>query len=132
VLTNVPTAAANFAAYQTSLLPILAAHGITVGPEDKWYPTQMFQAYTSTFNGNARKAVGFKGGFNQIGTGNNMYSKPFGVAENGGTYPAWIEGNGDGLFFGFKENKTELLPFAAQSAGHPMVDNPNLTQLPGY
>ena len=132
VIANVPTNSANFNAYQTSLLPILAAHGQTVAAGDKWYPTQMFQAYTSTFNGNARKAVGFTGGFNQLGMGGNMYQKPFGVAENGGTYPVWIEGNGDGLFWGFQANKTELLPFAAQSAGHPMIDNPNLTQLPGY
>lgn len=132
VITNVPTNSANYTAYQNSLIPIITAHGQTVEPGDKWYPTQMFQAYTSTFNGNARKAVGFTGGFNQLGMGSNMYSKPFGVAENGGTYPVWIEGNGDGLFFGFQANKTELLPFAAQSAGHPMVDNPNLTQLPGY
>lgn len=132
VVQNVPTNASNFDAYQAALKTIVTAHGVSYETGDKWYPTQMFQAYTSTFNGNARKAVGFKGGFNTLQMGSNMYSKPFGFTENGGAYPSWIQGNGDGLFFGFQTNKTELLPFAAQSAGHPMIDNPNLTQLPGY
>ncbi|GAA5089682.1 hypothetical protein GCM10023210_14810 [Chryseobacterium ginsengisoli] len=129
---NVPTAAANYAAYQTALASIVTAHGQTVAAGDKWYPTKMFEAYTSTFNGNARKAVGFTGGFNAIQVGAIIYTKPTGSAENGGTYPNWIEGGGEGLFYGFVPNKTELLPFASASAGHPLVDNPNLTQLPGY
>ncbi|GEN75288.1 RagB/SusD family nutrient uptake outer membrane protein [Chryseobacterium hagamense] len=129
---NVPTNQANYAAYQATLATIVTAHGVAYQADDKWYPTQMFQAYTSTFNGNARKAVGFKAGFNTLQMGSSMYSKPFGYAENNGTYPTWVESDNDGLFFGFKPNKTELLPFAAASAGHPMIDNPNLTQLPGY
>ena len=129
---NVPTNSANYAAYQTALANIVTAHGQTVLPDDKWYPVNMFQAYTSTFNGNARKAVGFTGGFNTLQIGNIIYTKPTGSFENGGVYPNWIEGNGDGLFYGFIPNKTELLPFAAASAGHPLVDNPNLSQLPGY
>ncbi|MEY8759102.1 RagB/SusD family nutrient uptake outer membrane protein [Chryseobacterium tongliaoense] len=134
VATNVPVngTAAALQAYQTALANIVTAHGQTVAPDDKWYPVNMFQAYTSTFNGNARKAVGFTGGFNTLQIGNIIYTKPTGSAENGGTYPNWIEGGGDGLFYGFVPNKTELLPFAAQSAGHPLVDNPNLSQLPGY
>jgi hypothetical protein len=132
VVQNVPTAAANFAAYQTALASIVTAHGQTIAAGDKWYPTKMFEAYTSTFNGNARKAVGFVGGFNAIQVGAIIYTKPTGSAENGGTYPNWIEGGGDGLFYGFVPNKTELLPFASASAGHPLVDNPNLSQLPGY
>jgi hypothetical protein len=132
IVQNVPTAAANYAAYQTALASIVTAHGQTVVAGDKWYPTKMFEAYTSTFNGNARKAVGFTGGFNAIQVGAIIYTKPTGSAENGGTYPNWIEGGGEGLFYGFVPNKTELLPFAAASAGHPLVDNPNLTQLPGY
>jgi len=132
--TNVPVngTAAALQAYQTALAAIVTAHGQTVATGDKWYPTNMFQAYTSTFNGNARKAVGFTLGFNALQIGAIIYTKPTGSAENGGTYPNWIEGGGDGLFYGFVPNKTELLPFAAQSAGHPLVDNPNLTQLPGY
>ncbi|MCA6068246.1 RagB/SusD family nutrient uptake outer membrane protein [Chryseobacterium sp. RG1] len=132
IVQNVPTAAANYAAYQTALASIVTAHGQTVVAGDKWYPTKMFEAYTSTFNGNARKAVGFTSGFNALQIGNIIYTKPTGSAENGGVYPNWIEGGGDGLFYGFVPNKTELLPFAAASAGHPLVDNPNLTQLPGY
>lgn len=132
IVQNVPTAAGSFAAYQTALANIVIAHGQTVAAGDKWYPTKMFEAYTSTFNGNARKAVGFTGGFNAIQVGAIIYTKPTGSAENGGTYPNWIEGGGDGLFYGFVPNKTELLPFASSSAGHPMVDNPSLTQLPGY
>jgi hypothetical protein len=132
VVQNVPTSSANYVAYQTALASIVTAHGQTVVAGDKWYPAKMFEAYTSTFNGNARKAVGFTGGFNALQIGNIIYTKPTGSAENGGTYPNWIEGGGDGLFYGFVPNKTELLPFAAASAGHPLVDNPNLTQLPGY
>lgn len=128
----VPTAASGYAAYQTTLRGIATANGQTVAADDKFYPANMFQAYTSTFNGNARKAAGFTGGFNAIQVGAIIYTKPTGAFENGGVYPDWIEGNGDGLFYGFVPNKTELLPFASASAGHPMVDNPNLTQLPGY
>ncbi|MCI3935826.1 RagB/SusD family nutrient uptake outer membrane protein [Chryseobacterium aahli] len=128
----VPTTAAGYAAYQTTLRGIATANGLTVATDDKFYPTNMFQAYTSTFNGNARKAAGFVGGFNQLQIGAIIYTKPTGAFENGGVYPDWIEGNGDGLFYGFVPNKTELLPFASASAGHPMVDNPSLTQLPGY
>lgn len=128
----VPTNSSGYAAYQITLKNIAAANGQTSTADDKWYPVNMFQAYTSTFNGNARKAVGFVEGFNALQIGNIIYTKPTGSAENGGTYPNWIEGGGDGLFYGFVQNKTELLPFAAASAGHPLVDNPNLTQLPGY
>lgn len=128
----VPTSSASYAAYQTTLAGIATANGQTVVAGDKWYPARMFEAYTSTFNGNARKAVGFTGGFNALQIGAIIYTKPTGSAENGGTYPNWIEGGGDGLFYGFVPNKTELLPFAALSVGHPMIDNPNLTQLPGY
>lgn len=128
----VPTNSSGYAAYQTTLKAIALANGQTSTADDKWYPANMFQAYTSTFNGNARKAVGFTAGFNQLQVGNIIYTKPTGSAENGGTYPNWIEGGGDGLFYGFVPNKTELLPFAAASAGHPLIDNPNLTQLPGY
>lgn len=129
---NVPTSSANYAAYQATLAAIVTAHGVPVASGDKWYPVNMFQAYTSSFNGSARKAVGFTSGFNALQIGAIIYTKPTGSAENGGVYPDWIQGASDGLFYGFVPNKTELLPFAAQSAGHPLVDNPNLTQLPGY
>lgn len=131
---NVPTSSSGYSAYQTKLAAIVQAHGITVASGDKWYPVAMFEAYTSSFNGNARKAVGFTNGYNALQIGNIIYTKPTGSAENGGTYPNWIQAadGSDGLYYGFKENQTELLPFANKSAGHPMVDNPNLTQLPGY
>lgn len=130
----VPTDKADFADYQSKLAEIVRAHGFTVSTGDKWYPVNMFEAYTSTFNGNARKAVGFGKGFNALQIGKIIYQKPTGSAENGGTYPDWIEAadGSDGLYYGYKENCSELLPFAAKSAGHPLVDNPNLTQHPGY
>lgn len=134
VAAAVPTSSSEYAAYQTALAAIVRAHGMTWKDGDKWYPVNMFEAYTSTFNGNARKAVGFTGGFNQLQIGNIIYTKPTGSAENGGTYPDWIKAadGSDGLYYGFKENCVELLPFAAQQAGHPIIDNPNLTQHPGY
>ena len=46
----------------------------------------MFEAYTSTYNGNARKAVGFTNGYNALQIGNIIYTKPTGSAENGGTF----------------------------------------------
>ena len=131
---KVPTDAAEFAAYQEKLAVIVKAHGVTMGDNDKWYPVKMFEAYTSTFNGNARKAVGFGKGFNALQIGAVIYNKPTGSAENGGVYPNWIAApdGSDGVYYGFVENKVELLPFAASASGHPMVDNPNLTQHPGY
>ena len=130
----VPTNKAEYDAFQTKLAEIVRAHGIAVNAGDKWYPVNMFEAYTSTFNGNARKAVGFGKGFNALQIGKIIYQKPTGSAENGGKYPDWIEAadGSDGLYYGYKENCSELLPFAAKSAGHPLVDNPNLTQHPGY
>ncbi|WP_308993314.1 RagB/SusD family nutrient uptake outer membrane protein [Mariniflexile litorale] len=134
MIQNVPTNTSDYAAFQTTLSNIVTAHGKPVASGDKWYPVNMFEAYTSTYNGNSRKAVGFKRGFNTLQIGAIIYTKPTGSAENGGTYPNWIEATdgSDGLYYGFEENKTELLPFAAKSAGHPMIDNPNLTQHPGY
>ena len=130
----VPTNKAEYDAFQTKLAEIVRAHGIAVNAGDKWYPVNMFEAYTSTFNGNARKAVGFGKGFNALQIGKIIYQKPTGSAENGDKYPDWIEAadGSDGLYYGYKENCSELLPFAAKSAGHPLVDNPNLTQHPGY
>ena len=135
IATNVPVngTAAAIQTYQTALRGIATANGMTVLADDRFYPTNMFQAYNSTFNTNAKKTVGFTtGAAGVLQVGNIIYTKPTASSENGGKYPDWIEGNGDGLFYGFVPNKTELLPFASASAGHPMVDNPNLTQLPGY
>lgn len=134
IIKNIPGNKSDYADYQSKLTAIVEAHGYKVGNDDKWYPVNMFEAYTSTFNGNARKTVGFGKGFNALQIGKIIYQKPTGSFENGGTYPDWIEAadGSDGLYYGFKENHSELLPFANKSTGHPMVDNPNLTQLPGY
>jgi len=123
-----------YPAFLEAMAGIVKAHGIAVEDGDQWYPTNMFEAYNSTYNANARRTVGFKGGVNSLQIGNIIYTKPTGSAENGGTYPDWIEkaDGSDGLYYGFKKNCCELLPFANKSAGHPMVDNPNLTQHPGY
>ncbi len=40
--------------------------------------------------------------------------------------------NSDGIYFAYQKNKVELLPLADATAGHPRVDNPNLSQHPGY
>lgn len=134
VVKNVPTAKEEYDAFQEKILNIVKAHNIEVSNGDKWYPVNMFEAYTSTFNGNSRKMVGFRAGFNALQIGKIIYTLPTGSAENGGKYPTWIESadGSDGLYYGFQENKSELCPFAAKSPGHPLVDNPNLTQLPGY
>lgn len=134
VVKSVPTAKEEYDAFQEKILNIVKAHNIEVSNGDKWYPVNMFEAYTSTFNGNSRKMVGFRAGFNTLQIGKIIYTLPTGSAENGGEYPTWIESadGSDGLYYGFQENKSELCPFAAKSPGHPLVDNPNLTQLPGY
>ena len=134
VVKNVPTAKEEYDAFQEKILNIVKAHNIEVSNGDKWYPVNMFEAYTSTFNGKSRKMVGFRAGFNTLQIGKIIYTLPTGSAENGGKYPTWIESadGSDGLYYGFQENKSELCPFAAKSPGHPLVDNPNLTQLPGY
>ena len=131
---NVPSEKNQYDAYQKQLATIVKAHGITVEDGDRWYPVNMFEAYTGTFNGNARKAVGFTNGYNALQIGAIIYKNPTGYAENGGKFPNWIEApdGSDGLYYGFQKNCSELLPFAAKSPGHPMVDNPNLTQHPAY
>lgn len=134
VIKEIPTEQGKYSEYQAKLAEIVRAHGIVVEDGDKWYPTNMFEAYTSTFNGNARKAVGFTNGFNALQIGAIIYKNPTGYAENGGKLPNWIEASdgSDGLYYGFQKNCCELLPFAAKDPGHPMVDNPNLTQHPAY
>jgi len=131
---TIPTTAAQYPAFLAKTAAIAQAHGFTVAAGDMWYPAKMFEAYTSSYNGSSRKTVGFTAGFNALQIGSIIYTKPTGSAENGGTYPNWIQAadGTDGLYYGFKENHSELLPFANKAAGHPMVDNKNLTQLPGY
>ncbi|MCM1520532.1 MAG: RagB/SusD family nutrient uptake outer membrane protein [Lachnoclostridium sp.] len=117
--------------YNEQLKQIAAAHG--KDGSASWYATNMFFAWDNTWNKNARIAGGFKMGAenNQILLGNTIAQKPTGFAENSNKYPDWIDGP-FGLYFGYKHNQTELSPFANQASGHPLVDNPRLTQLPGY
>ncbi|MCH5239826.1 MAG: RagB/SusD family nutrient uptake outer membrane protein [Muribaculaceae bacterium] len=126
-----PNASAGKEAYLKALQEIAASHGKDATAT--WYPCNMFLAWDNTWNKNARIAGGFRQGAenNQILIGNTIAQKPTGFAENGNEYPDWISGP-LGLYFGYKYNQTELSPFANQAAGHPLVDNPRLTQLPGY
>ncbi len=119
-------------AYQDQLKPVLEAHGIKVGESDKWYAIDMFTGYPSDFNMTNRKNIGFT--TNEICAGSNIVNSPTGSAENGNKYPAWIhtDDNSDGIYFAYQKNKVELLPLADGTAGHPRVDNPNLSQHPGY
>ena len=126
-----PTSGNNRDAFNEKLKAIAAAHG-----EDgtaTWYVTNMFLAWDNTYNKNGRIAGGFKAGGenNQMLLGNTIAQKPTGYAENKNKFPDWIDGP-FGLYFGYIHNQTELSPFANKSAGHPLVDNPRLTQLPGY
>ena len=83
VVKNVPTAKEEYDAFQEKILNIVKAHNIEVSNGDKWYPVNMFEAYTSTFNGNSRKMVGFRAGFNTLQIGKIIYTLPTGSAENG-------------------------------------------------
>ncbi len=117
--------------FNQSLQQIAAAHG--KDGTASWYVVNMFQPFDNTWNRNSRIAGGFKAGNdnNAILMGMTIATKPTGYAENKNKYPDWIDGK-YGLYFGYVHNKTELSPFSNQTAGHPLVDNPNLTQLPGY
>lgn len=127
--TNVNTAA-NRNAYQEKVKQVLAAHGITDNVE--WYSVRMFESWTSTYNKNSRRCAGFSTqSVASLNIGQSVYLQPTGRAENNGTYPNWVDGT-TGIYYGFQENKTELCPFASNLAGHPIVDNPNLTQHPAY
>ena len=122
---------ANRETFNEQLKQIAAAHG--KDGTASWYVTNMFQAWDNTYNKNGRIAGGFKAGGenNQILQGITISTKPTGYAENKDKFPDWIDGP-MGLYFGYEHNKTELSPFANKAAGHPLVDNPRLTQLPGY
>lgn len=134
IVKNIP-AEEGYPKYEASLLEIVKNHGITVTSEDKWYPIAMFEAYSSQFNMKGQAIAGFSSkARGKLQVGKLIWVQPTGSAENGGHYPDWIEKSdgSDGLYYAFKENFSELCPFAAKSTGHPLVDNPNLTQMPGY
>ena len=128
---SIPTTGAKRDQLVEDLKKIAAAHGKDATAT--WYVTNMFLAWDNAYNKNGRIAGGFKmgGENNQMLLGNTVAQKPTGFAENKDKYPDWIDGP-FGLYFGYVHNKTELSPFANQAAGHPLVDNPRLTQLPGY
>lgn len=120
------------AAYQAALKPIVEAHGFAWDEKDKWYACNLFEGMLSDFNNNCRKAVGFT--TNKVHVGVNICESPTGKQYNKGKFPVWIhtDDHSDGIYYGFKENCCELLPLADAAAGHPRVDNPNLSQHPGY
>ncbi len=128
---TIPSKAADLAKFKEDLQNIAAAHGKDV--TDQWYVTNMFTSWDNNYNKLARVAGGFKAGGenNSILFGLTIATKPTGYAENKDKYPDWVDGP-MGLYFGYIHNQTELSPFACKSAGHPLVDNPRLTQLPGY
>ncbi|MCH5327136.1 MAG: RagB/SusD family nutrient uptake outer membrane protein [Duncaniella sp.] len=107
---------------------MVEARGYTYNND--WYPINLFQAITSDYNTNSRQICGTIV-VSTWGLGSTITTKATGKDENGGTYPEWIDGE-NGLFFGYKKNFSELSPFAGNLTGHPLVDNPRLTQLPGY
>lgn len=122
------TQAAKVKQMQATMKAIVEAHGYKYNND--WYPCNMFEAISSTYNSRARQVCGGVGS-SAFGIGSSISTKSTGRAENGGEYPDWIEGP-QGLYYGYKANQTELSPFACKQAGHPLVDNPRLTQLPGY
>lgn len=126
------TTAANRNAHNAKVKEVLAAHGITPDDNETWYSVKMFEAWTSTYNKNCRRCAGYSAqAVTALNIGASVYTKPLGSAENNGEYPDWVAGK-TGIYYGYEKNKTELCPFAAKSAGHPLIDNPNLTQHPAY
>lgn len=106
---------------------IVEAHGYTYNND--WYPVKMFDRIGSTYNTASRQICAYivvaKFGLGNISDCN------MGTEENGGTYPSFVDGE-NALFCAYKPNFSELSPLAGDKAGHPLVDNPRLTQLPGY
>lgn len=113
---------------RTSVQKIVEAHGYTYNKD--WYPIRLFDAVTSDYNTRSRQICGYMV-VGSWGMGSTITQKHTGKEENGGTYPEWIDGE-NGLFFAYKKNFSELSPLAGNLTGHPLIDNPRLTQLPGY
>lgn len=127
------TTAAQRNQFKNKVNTVLRAHGIDPDTDGStWYAVKMFQSWTSTYNKNARRCAGFSiQSVASLNIGQSVYLQATGREENGGDYPTWVAGD-TGIYYGFEENKTELCPFADATAGHPLVDNPNLTQHPAY
>lgn len=99
--------------FQENVNKVLANHGVTEGT---WYPTNMFEAWNSTYNRNCRIAAGYiSDAVSIIQVGGSIYTKPTGTAENGGTVPEWI----DQLYYGYQKNLTELKPVCQQISRSP-------------
>ncbi len=126
LIKTAPNSTSKMKTFRANIKKILAGRGIEEGV---WYPVRMFEAWNSTYNKNSRRGsdVGFSNDMNStLQIGQSIYTQP--TAMKNGAYPEWVEN----LFYGYQKNKVELFPFANKAAGHPMVDNPNLTQHPGY
>ncbi len=126
LIKTAPNGTSKMKTFRANIKKILAGRGIEEGV---WYPVRMFEAWNSTYNKNSRRGsdVGFSNDMNStLQIGQSIYTQP--TAMKNGAYPEWVEN----LFYGYQKNKVELFPFANKAAGHPMVDNPNLTQHPGY
>lgn len=124
--------ASNRNKHNQAVKEVLAAHGITPSDSEVWYTVNMFQAWTSTYNKNSRRCAGYSpAAITALNIGSTVYTKPLASSENNGAYPDWVAGE-YGIYHGFVKNKTEICPFAGKSAGHPLIDNPNLTQHPAY
>lgn len=127
VVSKVPTKAADYPDFQASMQAIAAAHGEDATAE--WYPCNMFERWASTYNANGRKVVGII--TTAIGIEPGIAGQNTGYAENKNKFPNWVSSS-ISIYFGFVPNHSELSPFATNAPGKPLVDNPNLTQLPGY
>lgn len=123
-----PTQAAQCNKMRANMKQIVEAHGYKYNND--WYPTNMFESLQSTYNSRARQICGMLVA-TKFGIGGTVSAEATGKVENGGEYPGWINGE-IGLYYGYKRNQTELAPLAGKSPGHPLIDNPRLTQLPGY
>lgn len=115
------------AKYDAAITKLLQSHGVK--NDGKWYAVNMFQSWTSDYNTARRTEVGFSTSSTILQIGQSIYTKPtYKQFTADKSIPEWVSD----LFYGYQRNKTELFPFASKSAGHPMIDNPNLTQHPGY
>ncbi|MDE5728215.1 MAG: RagB/SusD family nutrient uptake outer membrane protein [Duncaniella sp.] len=123
-----PTQAAKAKQMRDNVKKIVEAHGYTYNND--WYPINLFLYINHDYNNRSRQICGSVV-IGAWGLGATIATKPVGFAENMNAYPDWIDGE-NGLFFGYSKNKSELSPFAGDKTGHPLVDNPRLTQLPGY
>lgn len=123
-----PTQAAKAKQMRDNVKKIVEAHGYTYNND--WYPINLFLNINHDYNNRSRQICGSVV-IGAWGLGATIATKPVGFAENMNAYPDWIDGE-NGLFFGYSKNKSELSPLAGDKTGHPLVDNPRMTQLPGY